>query len=261
MQQVNKRLIAFGDSNTFGHGLPDCWDEKGKGPLDIPSKLAWPETLSKLMKHQHNPVNKSWPGASNDMIWHEGLRFNYGNKDVAVFMWTYLGRMSILADNKRGHSFNGMVNWVDDGWSREILDNRYGTGSWERNKFYFENFWEEYDAHLKLVMKINHMHEFLKAKGVQSHHIWIGGGVEAEKYMLKQHENNSWNNHKWFKLFTEMPGVMGEYFQPDINFLPFHIHAPDTCIDFAADGSHPGIETHKLIAGKIKTWMDDHSCK
>ena len=51
------RLVAFGCSNTYGEGLPDCWVDKNGDPSRTkagfhgpkPSKLAWPRLMANNM--------------------------------------------------------------------------------------------------------------------------------------------------------------------------------------------------------------------
>lgn len=42
------RLIAFGCSHTYGHGLPDCFIPPHRPGTD-PSKLSWPYPLGELL--------------------------------------------------------------------------------------------------------------------------------------------------------------------------------------------------------------------
>lgn len=44
------KLVVFGCSFTFGHGLPDCLDVNKKGPGTLPSKMAWSNHLQHLGK-------------------------------------------------------------------------------------------------------------------------------------------------------------------------------------------------------------------
>lgn len=55
-----KRLVVFGDSNTFGYGLSDAINNS------VPSKLAWPNIVANHYNLQL--CNKAIGGAGNDSI-------------------------------------------------------------------------------------------------------------------------------------------------------------------------------------------------
>jgi hypothetical protein len=84
-----QKLVTFGCSLTYGTGLSDCWDGSIGGP--VPSKLAWPEILRRLMniKIVHN---FSKPGASNKEIAYLVLKqLSKGTikqDDVVIIQWT-----------------------------------------------------------------------------------------------------------------------------------------------------------------------------
>jgi hypothetical protein len=82
-----KKLITFGCSFTYGHGLPDCLHKNGHGPLDYPSKMGWPSMLGNHLNL--TVINKSVPGASNLEILYHLLNFNFSNDDTVVIMWTF----------------------------------------------------------------------------------------------------------------------------------------------------------------------------
>lgn len=83
------RLVAFGCSFTYGHGLADCHvDPNYPGPE--PSKLAWPSILSDLLKLQ--VINRSRPGASNLHILWNLLNFEFKKDDTCFILWTYFHR-------------------------------------------------------------------------------------------------------------------------------------------------------------------------
>lgn len=92
------RLLTFGCSNTFGHGLPDCWNKKTKKPGDSPSKYAWPKRLAKKLDLQCE--NLSRPGASNREIWWRVVNTDFERTDTVIILWTLLYRHCIIdSDN------------------------------------------------------------------------------------------------------------------------------------------------------------------
>jgi hypothetical protein len=83
------RLVAFGCSYTYGHGLPDCTDGNlGCGPN--PSNSAWPKLLAD--KLGYTIANMSKPGAGNTEILWRLLNFKFDADDVCVIMWSYFSR-------------------------------------------------------------------------------------------------------------------------------------------------------------------------
>jgi hypothetical protein len=90
------RLIAFGCSNTYGHGLVDCFIPPGAaGP--IPSKFAWPQLVANELNM--DCINMALPGSSNKEILNTLLNFKFDVTDVVIVMWAYIERWCILNDD------------------------------------------------------------------------------------------------------------------------------------------------------------------
>lgn len=86
---MQKRLITFGCSYTYGHGLDDCFVppiHAGKSP----SKLAWPSLVSNSMNFEL--VNNSQCGSSNLEILFRILQFNFISTDQIIIMWSFPDR-------------------------------------------------------------------------------------------------------------------------------------------------------------------------
>jgi hypothetical protein len=90
------RIVAFGCSFTYGHGLPDCYDVTINRSGFSASKLAWPQILANEMNA--DCINMSQPGASNKEILHTLLNFNFDASDVVIIMWSFIDRWCILKD-------------------------------------------------------------------------------------------------------------------------------------------------------------------
>jgi len=88
-------LYAFGDSYTFGQGLPDIGDLMAGTP-DEASKQAWPAHLAKLL--DVDVENYGHGGAS--MLHITKLFLDVYHKiqpgDIVVVAWTYFDRWSII---------------------------------------------------------------------------------------------------------------------------------------------------------------------
>lgn len=80
------RLVLFGCSLTYGHGLPDC-PTTGDGP---PSKMVWGELLGERMSLP--VVNCSLPGASNQLILNRILNFEFEDEDRVIVFWSFFTR-------------------------------------------------------------------------------------------------------------------------------------------------------------------------
>jgi len=101
-----KRIVAFGCSNTYGQGLPDCDHNINKDSK--PSIHAWPSALGEMLDV---PVeNRAYPGASNKEICSHIVRYDFQEGDLAVIGWTYMERSCIIV-NDVIHPLNGRP-WI-----------------------------------------------------------------------------------------------------------------------------------------------------
>lgn len=135
------RLVAFGCSLTFGHGLEDCFQPPDQPGLN-PSKLGWVSTLAKHMNLPY--INNSTPGASNKKIWNSIVNFNFKKDDIVFVLWTFHERTSIIYKDK-------------------IKD----MGSWTGDTFYYKNIYDNYDAELMSKLFISHANMFLESKNIK----------------------------------------------------------------------------------------------
>lgn len=93
------RLLAFGCSLTYGHGLKDCCAGKKKdkeGPR--PSKYSWPAILSNMLDREC--VNLSEPGSSNKKICNKVLSTNFRSDDMVFINWSYISRSCCIAEKE-----------------------------------------------------------------------------------------------------------------------------------------------------------------
>ena len=92
------RLVAFGCSLTYGHGLRDCYSGKRKtGPGKEPSKYAWPSVLADILGI--DCCNLSSPGASNKRIAYTVYNTELFENDIVLLNWSYADRYCIITDN------------------------------------------------------------------------------------------------------------------------------------------------------------------
>lgn len=102
------RLITFGCSNTFGHGLPDCFIPP-QHPGQEPSKLAWPQILADKLNKEC--INMSSPGSSNLKILESILKFNFDSTDTVMVMWADPARDTIYTSPEENTT---VAHWVTD---------------------------------------------------------------------------------------------------------------------------------------------------
>lgn len=98
------RLVAFGCSITYGHGLPDCFVPPNQyGPE--PSNFAWPTLLGNKLK-KDIIVNNGKPGASNLEILWKMLNYEFQDDDLCVVYWSFYDRLDYVSldlDSSKTH--------------------------------------------------------------------------------------------------------------------------------------------------------------
>ncbi len=191
-----RRLVAFGCSLTYGHGLADCYQENGReGPN--PSVQAWPSLVGKRLGI---PIdNRGIPGGSNKEIWHDVMSSKFKEGDAVAILWTYINRHCLL-----------FPDYID----------RYGP--WRgsvRSKKWIEHHFNDYDATLDLLGKVDHVRHYLDKKKIKNFHYF------ADHYITKQ-------------------TIFPEYNKPEKYFIR-------DVIDFARDGQHPGAKTQQAFADQL----------
>jgi len=141
-----QRLIAFGCSNTFGHGLPDCFTPETNGPGEEPSKNAWPALLANRFKT--TCINKGICGGSNVQILNSILNSSYQQDDVVIVMW---------ADEDRDTVFTSPTDYVQLGhWITDIT---------KRDAYLELN--DPYNSIVMSWMYVHHAYLFLKHVGIK----------------------------------------------------------------------------------------------
>jgi hypothetical protein len=221
------KLVTFGCSFTYGHGLSDCMAEDGSnGPTA--SEQAWPSVLGKLTGMKVDNVSE--PGSSNLMITKAIVDYSKYTKDtVVVVMWSNNDRETIYkTGNEKLHMLPGFLDDTMPGtfWFDKDKNNFKKTIT-----TYYENYHEDWNATLNQTIRMNFVHAFLKNKGIKSFH------VHSEHHRL---------DINYFKKFNVR----------DLNLKRFswsdHFH-----IDDALDvpNPHPGPKSHALIATNLRRWF------
>jgi len=212
-----KRLVTFGCSFTYGHGLADCHVAPNHaGPN--PSKFAWPQLLA--TRRQLNCVNLSRPGGSNKLMWWRAVNFKFKPTDVVIFYTTFPDRDCILNNSDS----------IDD------LHETYQLGLWpskdKRTRSYRDlvvhsnstKNWE-YQSYVYLDYAYQHIFK----QGVKNIFFF------KHQHQIWQHQLPDWAT---FKFETpEISGMIKKW-------------------DYALDRSHPGPKSHKQIAKRLDAYLN-----
>jgi hypothetical protein len=153
------RLIAFGCSLTYGHGLPDCWDPVEQQPLDKSSSFAWPEVVAKNLNL--TCINTSFPGASNKEILFKIQNFNFNPDDIVVILWTFPGRSCIIQNS------NDVIvnNKFDNTVFKRIIPN---SNDHDSKGFYIS--YDDVDALVDSYTRIEYANLYFKSRGIKAFH-------------------------------------------------------------------------------------------
>jgi hypothetical protein len=164
------RIVAFGCSYTYGHGLPDCLDNNGR-PGPNYSKLAFPILLAQKLDYECINLGKS--GNSNKEIWNDILNFDFKEGDIALVTWTYYSRFCIIKSN----TTQRINPWND------------------RDKPFYMNYSNRNDMLLDFYTRLNHVNTYLQNKNIKS-----------LNYVIENHEDKSpeWNTVDILGLFEKI---------------------------------------------------------
>lgn len=138
------RLVAFGCSLTYGHGLPDCFIPP-YDPGEEPSKLAWPQLVADKLNLEC--INLSSPGSSNKRIWHNIINFEFEKNDLVFIMWSYKERSAILIGP---NTVEDLATWIKD----------------KRSMAYYKFLYNDYDSSIQSKLYVSHANLFLKEKNI-----------------------------------------------------------------------------------------------
>jgi len=93
-----EKIIFFGDSFTYGDGLPDCMGggERGLGEGPKPSKLGWANLLCEMRGASGRNLSKS--GSSNIEILWNMLHTEIEPDEIIIVQWSFWNRDCLLDD-------------------------------------------------------------------------------------------------------------------------------------------------------------------
>lgn len=143
------RIISFGCSYTYGHGLADCLEEDKITQGADPSKLAFASLLAKKINCKCINLGKS--GNSNKEIWYDILNFKFHKNDIAIITWTYFSRFCIIKSDK--------IRRINP-WKEE-------------EKLFYMNYSNRHDMVLDFYGRLNHVNSYLNNIGVKNYNFVI----------------------------------------------------------------------------------------
>jgi len=201
-------LFAFGDSHTYGFGLPDIWDPAIPNYYSVPtdydsltpyilrgSKLVWANVLAEKLNQRC--YNYAISGSSNKEILWQLKKVISANMihpgDTVVIQWAFFGRHCIIS----GPSSQDVDN----------IDRIWHTSASEREVTYYTRYYVEYDAQIETWNRIHYAHLLLAELGVKSYHMlsdseqtemprpYIAHNVHILKTTIADVEDQAYNNN------------------------------------------------------------------
>lgn len=168
------RLIAFGCSLTYGHGLSDCIKQPYNEPGDTASEQAFPTIVSR--KLNRTCINLSRPGASNKEIWNNAVNYKYDSKDIVLVHWSYPDRNVIYKDDS---TMIELAPWHDNAES----------------KIFYKHFHSNNDANNDFYLRLDHLNNVYNRLNIRSLFF-----IPADKCYTKQ---PNWCNAEISKNYIE----------------------------------------------------------
>lgn len=179
-----KRLIAFGDSFTFGYELHEEADS-----ATVPHLQAWPNQLAVPFKlDPAQVVNISVPGISNKAIWYNVTHFDFQPGDSVFICWSYPERYTSLS------------NYVDTSLGTDIFLRRHDeylinvrttdiTNRTDKSMTNFYKYFSDIDALHSTMLYMDHAHTVVSKAGAQLYHLGVPF-VEFYKQLSGNHYND-----------------------------------------------------------------------
>lgn len=208
------RVVAFGCSFTYGHGLPDCYDGKiGCGPN--PSNFAWPRLLANKLGYTFANMGKGGSG-NTEILWRL-LNFNFEVDDVCVIMWSYFDRSNFFR------------------YSNDITGKRI-----ERNHRLLDEEKSVFDENNNItnLLAMSHAAYYLDSLNISSYA--CVGAYRVDQVALGDRENIQ---------IDEFDFISHDRIK--IANLDLSFNMISHVVDAALDGKHPGIRSHQLIAERL----------
>ena len=233
---MDKLINVFGDSHTYGDGLPDCGNEK---PWEQHSLLSWPYHVFDA----NNIKNFSRPGCSNDTISLE-LHRQTSKENVVLIMFTYPERLHII---KNGYNFIASHNFVEsvsdndnENWIAMQLGKKFET---DFKEFVVKNFDDDY-LEIIFLKNILFCQYFCESNNIKYYFTMV---TKRQKNhlngTLKKYRDSLYNSINWENIFL----VDGKY--------GFSDYAKKIKAKRGPDGNHFDVDYHKVFGNLFLDWI------
>jgi hypothetical protein len=231
---MSGKIWAFGCSQTYGHGLEDCFEDSVEWPNgagEKPSNFSYPQLIGNALNKE--VINLSRPGASNKHILHriKMAQPEMASDDIVLIGWTNKDRYIILKED------------IDLDTNHDYLHpNQIGKS--KLADIYYKNIHDDNDAEIVTRWYMNYAYLTLKAMAIRSIHcpisFWGIPGGEFEEIYKPQGMFGS----QYFKSQTS-----DSRFEVGLQLLSKTFM--DIQTDFALDGMHGGPKTHRAVSDLI----------
>ena len=202
------RLIAFGDSFTYGQGFDGTGEAHPQCHPD-----AWPAHLGKLL-NVSEVHNESVPGLSNKLIWHMAMNYEYHAGDIVVICWTCNTRWSTICDAPNVKFTAGARNQIELGHPGKYK--QYGV--WMEDDpvvmgFYLDH-WNALDMYLDFCSRMDQLNRYLQDElGPRVFFASIPHVMEYVPITLSPPDR--WKHIDWKQYYDEFLQVQRSVLDPD----------------------------------------------
>lgn len=226
-------LYAFGCSNTYGEGLPDCWQPSPEAPkrhtyAPTPSRLAWPQLTADTLGYEC--ANLAIPGASNKLILHRILNTRFKPNSKVVVCWSYTNRHTVF----RTHTLEKVFAHTDP-FDITHIERMMTFGPWKTNSehcrtpeehkantAYYKHIHDERDSTVDAWQYIHTADLHLKSLGFTPIHSINNKTIEAFMATKPRYTTATITRHSMETICRQKPKAL--------------------------DGSHPSEQAHREFA-------------
>jgi len=139
------RIVTFGCSIPFGHGLVDCIQEDMNSPGKFPSNFSYPALLAQKLNIVN--LNLSRTGSSIKEACYNIYNFKFSKNDLVLASWSFTERTCIIEDDTDPHIIG---TWCPD----------------NRSKLYYKNFYTKSEEQYNTEMNVQWANLYLNSLGV-----------------------------------------------------------------------------------------------
>jgi hypothetical protein len=233
---MDKMIDVFGDSHTYGDGMPDCglanpWIEH--------SSLTWPYHMFDAGMIN----NYAYSGASNDTITMRLVRHAI-QKNIVLIMFTYPERLHII---RKGYNFvvthNG-IHSISDNGDENWVAKQIAKSDVDRHKKYLLENYDDAFLEINFLRNILSCQNFCESNGLEYYFTIVSMRPKIEmRGSLEKYRDSIYNSINWKNIFL----VEGKY--------GFDEYAEKIKASKANNNSHWGEQYHKVFGKLFFDWI------